>query len=249
MASSTRSTRVTTCDRLCLPHGRFEADVRARRAVRRRRPRPAGGSARRRDRSPAAAATAGIAAAGNPPPASSLPTSTAGLSNQLSAVSPLRCAADRPPNSSCLELPRHHAPRCIDALEHARPVRRGHVQTQKRSRSSGSAGSGESARRGSSGPSFRPCAASGRRRASPPTSLLRHRLRVGQPRQHLEQRWLLQPPVAAAAHQLQGLDDEFDFANPSRPRASSRPSRSRRATSRTIMAFISRSYSNTPKSR
>ncbi len=41
----------------------------------------------------------------------------------------------------------------------------------------------------------------------------RHELRAGQQRQHLEQRGALQAPVAAAAHQLHGLHDEFDLAD------------------------------------
>ena len=55
-----------------------------------------------------------------------------------------------------------------------------------------------------------------RRRVNSATSAGRHELRARQQRQHLEQRGVLQPPVAAAAHQLHGLHDEFDLANSAR---------------------------------
>ena len=76
----------------------------------------------------------------------------------------------------------------------------------------------------------------------------RHELRALQHGQHLEERCLLQPPVAPPRTSC--IDCTMNSISRMPPRPSFRScSSSRRATSRAISAFISRSDSNTPKSR
>ena len=152
--------------------------------------------------------------------ANSSAISTFSTSSQPSAVSPFRRCASGAAEQQRFELSRHAAARGTRCARwRADQSARAHVQSTDGHGRRDRRESNGSVRRESSAARSRPCAAPDRHRVNSRDVGGRQQIWHRQQRQHLEQRGILQPPVAAAAHQLHRLHDEFDFANAARSQA------------------------------